>query len=103
MLRLLVPSLLSPRTRTITMAKRARPHSTSPVPGGAAAEPNTKKPRTDEAKAVHKKIATAEAAARVDAAPPFKLLKDALMAGPSKIRKGDAIVYWHRMEDLRST
>jgi hypothetical protein len=82
-----------------TMSKRAR--SPSPVAGGAAGL-TTKKPKTKEAQAVHRKIASAEAAARVDAAPPLYKLMEAMKAAPAAAEKGAAACYWMRMEDLRS-
>lgn len=84
------------RTLTITMAKRAFSstlRSPSPVPA--------KKPRTDAA-VVQNKIATAEAAARVDADPPLTKLTALLDKGFKPAQKGDAVVYWMRMEDMRS-
>jgi len=47
------------------------------------------------------KIATAEAAAKVDASPPFAGLIKALKNGVESPQKGEAVVYWMRMEDLR--
>lgn len=53
---------------------------------------------------VHGKIATAENAARVDANPPLGLLQDAIADHKSELKnvaKGDSVVYWMRMEDMR--
>lgn len=84
------------RTLTIiTMAKRAL-SSTLRSPS-----PVAKKSRTDTA-VVQNKIATAEAAARVDADPPLTKLTALLDKGFKPAQKGDAVVYWMRMEDMRS-
>lgn len=48
------------------------------------------------------KIATPEAAAAADANPPFKQLSKALGNTVKNPAKGDCIVYWMRMHDLRS-
>lgn len=48
------------------------------------------------------KIATAEAAATVQTEPPFLRLLDALRDVAQKPSKGQSIVYWMRMGDLRS-
>jgi hypothetical protein len=53
---------------------------------------------------VHGKIATAENAARVDANPPLAQLQNAIAQHKMDIknpRKGDCVVYWMRMEDMR--
>lgn len=49
------------------------------------------------------KIATAEDAARVDADPPLDQLMRLLKDDTPKTEKGDSVVYWMRMEDMRST
>lgn len=48
------------------------------------------------------KVASAEAAARVDAYPPLKKLLDALLDREADVPKGEAVIYWMRMEDMRS-
>lgn len=64
--------------------------------------PPAKRPRTN-AEVVHRKIATAEAAAKVDANPPLSQLNALIAQGFKPTQKGDAVVYWMRMEDMRST
>ena len=53
------------------------------------------------AKFLPNRIATAEAAARVDADPPLGKLLKALHNSVKTVPKGEAIVYWMRMADLR--
>jgi deoxyribodipyrimidine photo-lyase len=60
----------------------------------------SKKPRP-EAEIVYRKIATAEAAAKVDAHPPLDRLLKALKANQSNVSQGEAVIYWMRMEDMR--
>ena len=48
------------------------------------------------------KIATAEAAAAVDADPPLAQLTRAMEGVLKKPQKGDSVVFWMRMADLRS-
>ncbi|KZT26858.1 hypothetical protein NEOLEDRAFT_1177049 [Neolentinus lepideus HHB14362 ss-1] len=48
------------------------------------------------------KIATAEAAAKVDVDPPLQKLLQAVKDGVKNPGKGEAVVYWMRMEDLRT-
>ncbi|CAK5275506.1 unnamed protein product [Mycena citricolor] len=50
-----------------------------------------------------RKITTAEIGASVDANPPLSLLLQAVANGAKKHRKGDCVVYWMRMGDLRVT
>jgi hypothetical protein len=50
--------------------------------------------------AVIHKIATPENAATVDAHPPLTILENSNRNMPD-IRKGDAVVYWMRMGDIR--
>ncbi|KAG8762383.1 hypothetical protein FRC12_009064 [Ceratobasidium sp. 428] len=53
---------------------------------------------------VHGKIATAENAARVDASPPLGQLQSAIAEHKNDIKnpaKGDSVLYWMRMEDMR--
>lgn len=47
------------------------------------------------------KIATAEAAAAVDADPPYFQVQRHLQDGMSEPGKGKAILYWMRLADLR--
>ncbi|KAF9464436.1 FAD binding domain of DNA photolyase-domain-containing protein [Collybia nuda] len=47
------------------------------------------------------KIATASAAAAVDADPPLQKLLKMVRAGGKNLKKGSSIVYWMRMGDLR--
>lgn len=49
------------------------------------------------------KISTFENAAKVDADPPLEKLTKALKDGVKNPRKGEAVVHWMRMADLRST
>jgi hypothetical protein len=74
------------------MAKRSRSGSPSP----------RKKSRLEQSAGIGK-VASPEAAAAADADPPLKKLLSALenvSNVPSK--SGDAVVYWMRMEDMRS-
>ena len=48
------------------------------------------------------KIATAQSAAKVDHDQPFFKLLEELEKTVKSPNKGDAVVYWMRMEDLRS-
>lgn len=80
------------------MTKRAR--CPSPVSGGAAGL-KEKKPRTVEAQIVHRKVASAEAAAAVDAKPPYFQLRDAAKNVPAPKQAGQAVVFWQRFQDMR--
>ncbi|KAI0771551.1 DNA photolyase, FAD-binding/Cryptochrome [Trametes elegans] len=62
--------------------------------------PAMKKSR-DDAKFLPNKIATAENAAKADASPPLLQLLDAVAVGVQKPAKGECVVYWMRMEDMR--
>ncbi|KAL0573011.1 DNA photolyase phr1 [Marasmius crinis-equi] len=79
------------------MAKRSR--SSSPD----RSESPTKKTRTPESSVSfpHRKVATATAAAAVDADPPLSKLLQAVKGGVKSPKKGDAVVYWMRMSDQR--
>ena len=68
---------------------------------GASDSPAMKKAKAD-AKFLPNKIATAENAAKADAAPPLFQLLDAMHAGVKNPAKGDCVVYWMRLEDMRS-
>ena len=48
------------------------------------------------------KIATAEDAARVDEDPPLDQLLRVLEEKKETVEKGESVVYWMRMEDIRS-
>ncbi|KAL5530213.1 PHR1_2 [Sanghuangporus sanghuang] len=78
------------------MGKRARSEERgAPVDGHKA-----KKAHVD-AKQLYNKVATAENAAAVDENPPLWALLDAVKGRKSDPRKGESVVYWMRMEDLR--
>jgi hypothetical protein len=49
-----------------------------------------------------RKIATAENAAKADNYTPFAKLHDIMARMKANPVKGDAVVYWMRMQDLRS-
>jgi deoxyribodipyrimidine photo-lyase len=49
------------------------------------------------------KVAEAEASAKVDANPPLAKLVNAMKSGVQSPEKGEAVVHWMRMADLRST
>lgn len=51
----------------------------------------------------YNKIATTENAASVDKNPPLQILLDAVADFKNDEEKGDSVVYWMRMEDMRST
>ena len=56
-----------------------------------------------QTKSLYRKVATAEAAAIVDKEPPFYKLLEVVKSAVKNQTVGDAIVYWMRMEDMRST
>ncbi|KAI0269121.1 DNA photolyase, FAD-binding/Cryptochrome [Gloeopeniophorella convolvens] len=62
--------------------------------------PPSKKPRLQRPFGIGK-VATPAAAAAVDADPPLGKLLRALKNVPNPSGKGDAVVYWMRMEDMR--
>ena len=65
--------------------------------------PTTAQKRARIIKAFHPiKVASQEAAAAADAETPFSRLKTALDRKFQSPQKGDCIVYWMRMSDLRS-
>jgi hypothetical protein len=76
----------------------------SPMSKRQSEEPNgttdLKKPRK-ETMDMYNKIATAENAAKVDKNPPLEVLLDKLKNGIKKPEKGESVMYWMRMEDLR--
>lgn len=80
------------------MLKRSRSIS----PSLALNESAHKVQRTHrDVKFLPNKIATAENAARADKNPPFKLLMEAMQSPMQAMAKGDAVVYWMRMQDMR--
>ncbi|KAI0750757.1 DNA photolyase, FAD-binding/Cryptochrome [Daedaleopsis nitida] len=82
------------------MAKRARSLSSTTAVAALRASP-TKKTRED-IKFLPNKIATVENAAKADAHPPVLRLVDAVRHNlKTSSSKGDCVVYWMRMEDLR--
>jgi deoxyribodipyrimidine photo-lyase len=52
--------------------------------------------------AVEGKVATVEDAARADEDPPLDQLIRVMKNNKGKVEKGESIVYWMRMEDVRS-
>lgn len=83
---------------------RIPPLSMSIMPKRSLRSPSpfaSKKPRSD-VDIVHRKIATADAAAKVDAHRPLPQLLNALSNVVKSPKKGEAVVYWMRMEDMRS-
>lgn len=79
------------------MLKRSRSLSPS-----LALESGHKVKRTHkDVKFLPNKIATAENAAKVDKNPPFNLLLQAVQLPTKATQKGDAVVYWMRMQDMR--
>ncbi|KAH7105554.1 FAD binding domain of DNA photolyase-domain-containing protein [Auriculariales sp. MPI-PUGE-AT-0066] len=86
-------------TRKRRAATQAVLTSTS-KPGWPTKKPRVSSPQPHYAGA---RVATAEDAARVDADPPLQLLENAMTE--QQVReprvKGDCVVYWMRMEDLR--
>ncbi|KAH9943504.1 DNA photolyase, FAD-binding/Cryptochrome [Epithele typhae] len=81
------------------MAKRTRSLSTS-SPTASMRGAVAKKTRSD-LKFLPNKIATVNDAAKADASPPMQQLLLALRNAPKKASKGECVVYWMRMEDLR--
>ena len=99
----LLLTIMPKRARSSTINSRSAPTkvelSTSSQNDGTP----TKKTRQDT-KFLPNKIATAENAAKVDAHPPLLTLLDAVRdhGTNADVAKGDCVVYWMRMEDLRS-
>jgi hypothetical protein len=113
--------------RLVTMVKRSRPASPKPIhpffvasptkrprvesttaPGGAASEFNAYHSQlasanggSSDTRIVHRKIASAEAAAKADADPPLGQLMQRVKPASPSLAKGDAVVYWMRMQDMR--
>ena len=90
--------------RSITppnVGKLATPHTEAKEPANISAH-NAKRTRTDT-KFLPNKIATAENAAKADKYTPLARLTEAMKHCKSvKTDRGEAAVYWMRMEDLRS-
>ncbi|KAG5724998.1 Deoxyribodipyrimidine photo-lyase [Termitomyces sp. T112] len=76
------------------MAKHARDSN-------AQLSPSNKRSRTTYAIFSPNKVATQKAAAAVDADPPFLKLEAAIEDSVKNSAKGESIVYWMRMADLR--
>ena len=51
---------------------------------------------------MYNKIATVENAKAVDENPPLDILLNAMKNGLKNPGKGSSVVYWMRMEDMRS-
>ncbi|KZV76131.1 hypothetical protein PENSPDRAFT_741498 [Peniophora sp. CONT] len=88
-----------PRLLTTTMAKRARTSSPASPSTERQGSPS-KKPKSD-AHFVHNKIALADAAANAEKDPPFKKLMEAVEHTAKSPKKGECVVYWMKMEDIR--
>jgi hypothetical protein len=78
----------------ITMSKHPRSPSVSPS--------SHKRSRPAQSTFKPNKVASAAAAAAVDADPPLPKLLHAVRDGVTSPAKGDCVVYWMRMADLRS-
>jgi len=93
----LVRSCLLPpsTTRAFSMTSIKRSRSLSDDSGPTKRQ----RPTTPSFRPI--KIASAEAAGRVDADPPMNQLEKLLEAGLKKARKGKCVIYWMRMADLR--
>ena len=87
------------RLLTTTMPKRTR-SSASPSTERHASPTKKQKPDADF---VHNKIALAEAAANAEKDPPLKKLLEAADRTPKSPKKGESVVYWMKMEDIRGT
>ncbi|WVR08725.1 hypothetical protein IAU60_005783 [Kwoniella sp. DSM 27419] len=72
----------------------------SPEGGGVAGARDVK--RHKNAYEIKGKVATAEDAARADEDPPLNQLMRLLEKGQKEVEKGDSVVYWMRMEDVRN-
>ncbi|WRT70869.1 uncharacterized protein IL334_007868 [Kwoniella shivajii] len=72
----------------------------SPQGGGVAGEQGNKV-KHKNAYEIKGKIATAEDAARADEDPPLNQLERLIEKGQKQVEKGDCVVYWMRMEDMR--
>ncbi|WVQ63543.1 uncharacterized protein L199_001696 [Kwoniella botswanensis] len=71
-----------------------------PEGGGVAGEKGSKEKKKN-AYEIKGKIATAEDAARADEDTPLNKLERLIEKGQKEVEKGDSVVYWMRMEDLR--
>ncbi|KAJ3802012.1 DNA photolyase, FAD-binding/Cryptochrome [Lentinula aff. detonsa] len=94
MLRLLFTQLRAKRPLSMP-SKRARSTSVE-----ISISNTVKRPRTTSSFAP-RKVATARNAAAVDANPPLGKLLEEVNNQKQKAKKGDAVVYWMRMADLR--
>lgn len=63
---------------------------------------DNKRPKTTNLKFTPNKVASHDAAAAVDADPPLPKLLKAVEDGVKNPAKGESVVYWMRMGDLRS-
>lgn len=92
---------MTKRARSITppnVGKFATAVSDGAQPDNISVHP-VKRTREDT-KFLPRKIATHENAAKADKHPPFAQLAH-MMAKTAKVAKGDAVVYWMRMQDMR--
>ncbi|EJD01230.1 uncharacterized protein FOMMEDRAFT_169392 [Fomitiporia mediterranea MF3/22] len=87
------------RTSSAQMSKRAHSEDRDGIVDGHRLG-NLKKARV-QARPLYNKVATAENAAAVDENPPLRILLDAMQNGLENVKKGESVVYWLRMEDLR--
>ena len=83
------------------MSKRAHSEDRDGIVNGHRLG-NSKKARA-QARPLYNKVATAENAAAVDKNPPLWILLDVMQNGLKNVKKGESVVYWMRMEDLRGT
>ena len=94
---------MTKRARSLTptpdASKLAAAVSNATEPANISAHP-AKRAHTD-VKFLPRKIATAEDAAKADRNTPFAQLQEAI-ANQVKSAKGEAVVYWMRMQDMRS-
>lgn len=72
------------------------------VGGEKAAGGNNNKKYRDETVDKYIKVASAENAAKVDKTPPLGVLLKSVAENTTNVAKGESVVYWMRMEDLRS-
>jgi deoxyribodipyrimidine photo-lyase len=92
-----LPAAARPLIRTITMAKRPNSSASS-----TSSPTSSKRAKMSNSTFKPNKVASAEAAAAVDRDPPLQKLLEAVKKGVSKPAKGECVVYWMRLEDLRS-
>jgi deoxyribodipyrimidine photo-lyase len=72
-------------------------------PRSPSVSPSHKRSRPAQSTFTPNKVASAAAAAVADADPPLPKLLQAVRDGIKSPAKGDCVVYWMRMADLRST